>query len=206
MYLRIERAIVNRLTDLGSDAAARCAVRRVRIAGSFHTGSEQYVQWWIQGKERHGYSYALAELAERFGVDQKIHRTTRRAFTEGDKPKNARSRGWRRLTQYRLREFRLLRSSRGGFSEGCRNHAALIYAFLLRCSGIPKDEAAIEVAALGDECSPRLGACACRAAIKTAFGRRFSKLYTTKPFLIGWALRRRSLRCCQKEPVDTDCL
>jgi hypothetical protein len=32
LYLRIERAIVDRLCDLGSDAAARCAVRRVRIA------------------------------------------------------------------------------------------------------------------------------------------------------------------------------
>ena len=177
LYLRVERAIVDRLSDLGADVAARCAVRRIRIPGSFHTGSEQHVQWWIQGKESNGYSYTLAELAKAFGIEQRLHHATKKAFIEGEKPKNKRNRGWQRLTSYRLREFRMLRSARGGFCQGCRNHAALIYAFLLRCSGVPRGNAAVEVALLGAECHPPLGPAPCRAAIKSAFGRRLSKLY-----------------------------
>jgi len=70
----------------------------------------------------------------------------------------------------------MLRSARAGFSQGCRNHAALVYAFLLRCSGVPKANAAAELGLLGAECHPPLGLAPCMAAIKTAFGRRFSKL------------------------------
>jgi hypothetical protein len=176
LYLRVERAIVDRLSDLGADTAARCAVRRIRIPGSFHTGSEQYVQWWVQGKENGGYSYTLAELAKAFGVGQKLHHAIKRAFIEGEKPKNKRNRGWQRLASYRLREFSMLRSARGEFSKGCRNHAALIYAFLLRCSGVSREDAASEVASMGAECHPPLPLSACRAAIKSAFGRRLKKL------------------------------
>jgi hypothetical protein len=167
---------VERLSDLGADAAARCAVRRIRIPGSFHTGSEQFVQWWIQGKESNGYSYTLAELAKAFGVEPRLHHATKRAFVEGEQPKNKRNRGWQRLASYRLREFRMLRSTRGGFSQGCRNHAALTYAFLLRCSGVSSQDAASEVALMGAECRPPLPSSACRAAIKSAYGRGFMKV------------------------------
>ena len=40
----------------------------------------------------------------------------------------------------------------GGFLQGCRNLAALIYAFLLRCSGVPRENATVEVALLGAAC------------------------------------------------------
>jgi hypothetical protein len=134
------------------------------------------VQWWIQGKESGGYSYTLAELAKAFGVGQTLHHATKKAFIEGEKPKNKRNRGWQRLASYRLREFRMLRSARGGFFKGCRNHAALVYAFLLRCSGVSREDAASEVASMGAECHPPLPLSACRATIKSAFGRSLTKL------------------------------
>ena len=39
------------------------------------------------------------------------------------------------LNARRLRDFNTLRALRGGFSEGCRNNAAKIYAWLLRANG-----------------------------------------------------------------------
>jgi hypothetical protein len=85
-------------------------------------------------------------------------------------------RGWLALNRRRMRESRLLRSMRGGFSRGCRNNAALIYAWLLRTNGVPRREAEVEVNLMGVECHPRLTPSECRAAVKTGFGRRMARM------------------------------
>src|ERR1019366_102151 len=84
--------------------------------------------------------------------------------------------GWVALNRRRLREFSLLRSMRGGFSKGCRNNAAMIYAWLLRTNGESRHEAAGEVNLMGTECHPRLTPSACRDAVKTGFGPRMARM------------------------------
>ena len=197
LYLRVERAIVDRLSDLGADTAARCAVRRIRIPGSFHTGSEQHVQWWIQGKASNGYSYTLAELAKAFGIEQKLHHATKRAFIEGEKPKNKRNRGWQRLTSYRLGSSECFEAPAEGFPKAA---AIMQRSSMHSCcvaAGSRGRTQQSEVALLGAECHPPLPSSACRAAIKSAFGRRLTKLRDQT--ISDWLdITRKSPSCCRR--------
>ncbi len=55
---------------------------------------------------------------------------------------------------------------RGGFCEGCRNNAAKIYAWLLRCNAIGGSDVYGFVAAMAGECRPALPRAAVRDAVK----------------------------------------
>ena len=68
----------------------------------------------------------------------------------------AKRRGWVALNASRLRDFNTLRAERGGFSEGCRNNAAKLYAWLLRCNAIPPSDVRGLVTAMAGQCHPRL--------------------------------------------------
>jgi len=174
-YIELQRAIFERLTPLGADPAARDAARHVRVPGSLHTGTEGTVKWWIQGEGAAAYSYSLTQLCQLFGVQPaKRHSRERAALEEPEKEKHRR--GWVALNKRRLREFSVLRSMRGGFSEGCRNNAAMIYAWLLRTNGVPRHAAAVEVNVMGAECHPHLTPSACRDAVKTGFGPRMARM------------------------------
>ena len=174
-YFALQRAIIERLAPLGADASARDAARHIRVPGSLHTGAEDSVQWWIQGEGPAAYSYSLTQLCQLFGVQPaKRHVRERAAIEEPEKEKHRR--GWVALNRRRLRELSLLRCIRGGFSQGCRNNAAMIYAWLLRTNGVPRHEAAVEVNLMGSECNPRLTPSACRDAVKTGFGRRMARM------------------------------
>jgi hypothetical protein len=173
LYLRVERAIAQVMSELAADAAATCAARYVRVPGSFHTGAEELVKWWPQLKgngER--YLYTLDELARHFGVPATMPRPIRKAFAECARP-NKRSSGHKMLAFYRLRELRMLESHRGGFHEGCRGHAAFIYAKVLRSSRLSREDALREVAVMGRNCRPPLLVSKCADAVRGAFsGRR----------------------------------
>jgi hypothetical protein len=103
--------------------AARDAARHLRIAGSINTGSETTVEWWIQGANHSGYIHSLPELAKLFRATP-----TRRHHGELVAHTPAKRRGWVALNSRRLRDFNTLRALRGGFSEGCRNNAAISIA------------------------------------------------------------------------------
>jgi hypothetical protein len=174
-YFALQRAIIDRLAPLGADAGARDAVRHIRVPGSLHTEAEESVKWWIQGEGAAAYSYSLPQLCQLFGVQcARRHVRERAAIEEPEKGKHRR--GWVALNRRRLREFSLLRSMRGGFSEGCRNNAAMIYAWLLRTNGVSRNEAAVEVNLMGTECHPRLTPSECRGAVKTGFGSRMVRM------------------------------
>ncbi len=81
-----------------------------------------------------------------------------------------------RLNARRLREFSVLRAMRGGFAEGCRNRAVLVYAWLLRCSRMAPEGILREAQALAAECRPPLSTVETRQAVKTATSRRFARL------------------------------
>ena len=174
-YFALQRAIIERLAPLGADASARDAARHIRVPGSLHTGAEDSVQWWIQGEGPAAYSYSLTQLCQLFGVQPaKRHVRERAAVEEPEKEKHRR--GWVALNRRRLRELSLLRCIRGGFSQGCRNNAVMIYAWLLRTNGVPRREAAVEVNLMGAECHPRLTPSECRDAVKTGFGPRMARM------------------------------
>jgi hypothetical protein len=178
LYAKIQKVIGARLAQLGADLGAQDAARHIRIPGSLHTGSERHVEWWIQGAAAS--IYTLPQLAQFFGVEvHKLNRRVRRVFHEDGKQHKSRGkrRGWEALNARRLREFVQLKAMRGGgFEITCRNHAALIYAWLLRCNSWSRGDATHEVMRMASECHPRLTAAECRGALQTGFGRRMRKM------------------------------
>ncbi len=179
LYCEINRAAGERLARIGADAAARDCLRLTRVPGSVHTGAGRRTKYWIQLDERgQSATYTLDELAEAFGVDQTLTSTARRAFAESTLPPGSHLRGHAQLNARRLREFEVLRSVRGGaFVAGHRNHAALVYAWLLRRSGADRETVLREVEALGRKCRPALDESSVRGAVKSAFGRGQGRIF-----------------------------
>jgi hypothetical protein len=170
LYARIQQAIIERLLHLGADPAARDATRHIRVPGSLHTAAESTVEWWVQGRSETGYTYTLQELAERLRVVGTI-RHGREVVAHNP----AKRRGWVALNARRLREFNTLRAMRGGFSEGHRNNAAKIYAWLLYCNGLSYDVPGL-TGQFGRECRPPLS----KAEIKDAWKYAKQKLRRMK--------------------------
>jgi hypothetical protein len=179
LYAGIQRAITERLSTLGADLQARDAARHIRIPGSLHTGAERYVQWWIQGAAGNGLTYTLPELAQFFGVQVRgLNPRVQRVFDETQKERNrSKSKGWKALNARRLRDFVMLKCLRGGgFEQGYRNRAAMIYAWLLRCNGWNREDATREVGRMALDCHPRLTPSECRDAVRTGYGRTIRKI------------------------------
>jgi hypothetical protein len=165
LYSRVQRAIIERLMNLGADTGATDATRHIRLAGSLNTESETTVQWWIQGESQSGYIYTLPQLAKFFRVEPaKRHKCELVAHNP------AKRRGHVALNAGRLEDFNMLRGLRGGFSEGCRNNAAKIYSWLLRANRCPRYDLPGKLAMFGAECHPGLS----KAEIKAAW--KYTKL------------------------------
>ena len=79
---------------------------------------------------------------------------------------------------YALNDFKTLRAMRGAFSKGCRNHAALVYAFILWRHRLPFENIAFEVGQLGRECVPPLTDREIDNAIKQA--QRYHKMHNAQ--------------------------
>ena len=151
LYSHIQAAIIERLLPLGADMAARDAARYLRIPGSWNTSAEGSVEWWVQGKGDAGYVYTLRDLALRLRAFP-VHRHGREIIAHNP----AKRRGWVALNARRLRDFNTLRALRGGFSQGCRNNAAKLYAWLLRCNATCNSDVIGLTTNLGRECHPFL--------------------------------------------------
>lgn len=172
LYFRIQASIVERLSALGCDPSAKDAARYMRVPGSLHTRSERQVEWWLQGQQGKVYSYTLEDLALAFDVSlDPPKRIVSKAFENGELKQPNKRKGWEALNHRRLRDFQALRGMRQRFYEGNRNHAALIYAWLLRRTGLPRSVVEMEVEHLASECSPRLTSRESRGAVNSAFKR-----------------------------------
>lgn len=175
LYLAIQREIHRRLATLGADAFD--LARHIRIPGSFSTKSEGVVEWWVPGGFGSLNTYSLDDLAAVFGVNGAMTGPIAGAFRE--RPASsvaARRRGWEALNARRLREFEVLRMCRGGFQEGHRNRAVLLFAWLLRCNGVTRADAEVELRRLAAQCRPPLGLSRVKDALKTGFGKRMVRV------------------------------
>jgi len=155
-YARVQRAIGSALAAWGSDAGARDAARVTRVPGSVHTGVGRRVAYWIQfDAEKRAYSYTLPELGSWFGIADRSYHPAERRVLESYSPEVKR-RGWKAMHEERLRRFHVLWSKRGGFREGMRNRAAVLYAQLLWKHGLAELEVRDRVGRFGKECTPPL--------------------------------------------------
>jgi len=159
LWERVMIAAHNRIKDIAPelqpDAKAVDMSRVTRVPSSVNTKTGKDVQYFIPAKgSLEGFTYTLADLAEWFGVDtakpQRAQRTSTGKKIEGN------ARGHLALHEHRLQDFTKLWEYRRGFTEGCRNHAALIYAWLLRKTNHGRDEAFGQVMKLASQCSPPL--------------------------------------------------
>jgi hypothetical protein len=161
----IEHELIRRTN---ADSAARDVARITRVPGSINTkaGDTLRVMYWTQ-RDVNGraYVYTLESLANFLGVELPRLRPTRQAAEPRPKASECALRGWSALWKQRFDDFETLRRMRGGFSEGCRNHAAYIYGVILRGNGL--NDAAIRqaVTILGRECRQPLSEEAIKGAI-----------------------------------------
>jgi hypothetical protein len=183
VYVEVNRAIGERLAAMGADPAAHDALRLVRIPGSKNPRTKKVpndlrVKFWLQcGVQGKPAVYTLNQLAEFFGAKlPKLDNSSKHALLEARRAPGDRLRGHAQLNARRLREFNLLWVARGGFPDGCRNHAALIYAWLLRRSGLDRASVTAHIERFAATCRPVLDMAARRDAVRTAFSRTISRM------------------------------
>jgi hypothetical protein len=173
LYVKINRALGERLRHLGADKAATDAARYIRVPGSLHMETENDVRWWIQGNGESSYSYTLKQLAEFLSI--KICKrlpAEERALAEcaGRPPRGNRARGHLKAKQNKLAVFDTLISLRaGGFQQGQRNNAAWMYAMVLRQNGVQRCDAYLKIQEIASNCTPPLSTAECAAAMKTGY-------------------------------------
>ena len=161
LYLNINTELHRRLhlhyPDLNPDGNALDASRLTRVPGSLNTKAMRYVKYLFLG-DQNGVvpAYTVRELAGLLGID-----TSRRTLfpprpkSENKVPK--RKSGWVAMKEAMLREFEMVRACRGGFREGHRNGAVLVYASLLMGTHYSPEEMVDEVLRLGKECRDATG-------------------------------------------------
>lgn len=178
-YHRLQRRIHECLAHLGADA--QDALRIARVPGSLHSIAGVQVSYLVQADEASNlYTYTLDELADWFRVKS----TETPLLGRQEAPERSiqgRSRGPQALTEYRMGDFaKLVDLRRGGFDEGCRNRAAMYYAWLLKCRRVPITKATELVLELGRRCRPPLSPSECCSAVKSGYGRWQSYVGTQK--------------------------
>jgi hypothetical protein len=177
LYNWIQRVIIERLSHIGCDAQASDAARHIRISGSLHTGSESIVCWRTQRTSTgSGYTYTLEELAAFFGIaTHTARRCNSPAIQASDRkmvPK--RRNGAIQRDENTLAAFVALVEARGGgFSSGCRDYAAFLFALLLKKNGFPQREALARVTEMGRRCRPALPPSECESKVRSAFKRKY---------------------------------
>jgi hypothetical protein len=155
-------------------------VRLLRVPGSVHSLASECprVKSWIQTSDQgKPYSYTLDGLARFFrSAPPDLAPVERRTLLDRNRTAGNGARGIAELNARRLREFLVLRAMRGGFREGCRHYALLIYAWLLRCNRVDPVAILYEAMAMAAECRPPLSEVEARQAVKTARKRQFVRM------------------------------
>lgn len=171
-YRRIGAELKDRLAAFAPDA--KDAVRTARVPRSIHSGTGSRVSYWAQYNTAGDVpTYTLRDLGAALGVPESLKPKRPRA-APSDPEKARKHAGWAGLYSKRLRQFNALRAMRGGFTEGCRNRAALLYVDLLRKNGFGRAEIGRQLELFGGECAPPLPACEQRTSVKS--GMRLRKI------------------------------
>ena len=169
LYTKTNRALRARLDHLGADAI-HDAARHIRVPGSFRNDTEEFVQWDIKGTAGSVNSYTLKGLAELVGVRTMPRPKAEQLALESTVRKpGAQSRAWKKTNENRLAALSILRDLRGGgFQEGIRNKAAVLYALALKAVNTPLPDLERTVLEMGAKCQPPLSDGECRRASKQA--------------------------------------
>jgi hypothetical protein len=167
LHGRINQAIVRRLSSIGADPAATDAARYIRLPGSFRNDTEEYVEWHWVG-ENAVPTYTLAELGNRFGVNQRTPGTIGdRIRAAGECP--ARRAGYDAANNNRLKVLHKLQELRGGITEGHRNVAAFMLTANLYWVGNSRQGANRELEAFAAEFRPALTKANCRSTVSCVY-------------------------------------
>src|SRR5262249_10580195 len=148
----------------GADPHARDAARLTRVPGSVNSKNNEPAQVLWPTNQRKPLTYSIEKLVDFFGLREPAKPAKRRPISRsGIKEELERQgiyllagNGWVGVNDQRLRQFLALWDMRAGFREGCRNHAALIYARLLSTIGVPSEAVSGLVKKLGKSCIPKL--------------------------------------------------
>ncbi len=179
LYVRVNKAIGQQLAYLGADIGATDGARHIRVPGSWRNDQEATVRWKVlKYKNSAPPSYTLKELGNLLGVKpERVRRSSRNGQSEARAKFPQRRKGWKVGRQNTLAAFETLLGLRqGGFDEGLRNRAALIYAELLKLNGASRQDVLTAIDRMGRKCRPALSAWRQRAAIKSAFKAKMRKI------------------------------
>jgi hypothetical protein len=155
-YNTIELELIRRTN---ADKVAHDVARITRVPGSINSkaGDAMRVMFWTQrAADGRAYVYTLESLAGFLDLELPQLRRARRLPEFRPEAYERGLKGWKALWQHRFDNFQILRRIRGRFSKGCRNHAAYIYAVILRGYGMKDKVVQQELTKMGSECSPPL--------------------------------------------------
>jgi hypothetical protein len=122
----------------------------------------------------------------------------REALGEVRKKCGNRAKGYKAASRNALAAFVTLMDSRaGGFNEGCRNNAAMIYATLLRRNCESHADARRAILEMAKQCTPPLSVSSCDSTIKGVYKQKHMKhmSYHTMADLLDVAPAEAELIC-----------
>jgi hypothetical protein len=168
-HRRICGALVTKLQAFGADSKCVDLARVFRLPGFKNSNSGKAVKWYVPGLNVQPYS--LTSLGKAFNLSKsgsncKIKVKARRssslrrslpvASVKHNRVPNRRN-GYDAMLKAQLARFEALWRERGGFDEGHRNHAALIYAtFYRNVHRVHESKLRRVVRRLGQTCNPPL--------------------------------------------------
>lgn len=154
LWSAIQAELGRRLAHVGADLGARDVARITRVPGSVNSKVEQRVRYLFPADDYgRPFTHTMEQMAVFLGVEQPVMRDPARSLS---KPSARAITGHRALAQHRFDAFMRLRELRGGFREGTRNNAAMIFVNILRACGLDSSTISRELKKFARECSPPL--------------------------------------------------
>jgi hypothetical protein len=136
LWYIVQRDILRRFADIGSDANSNTSNRITRVPGSVNTKAltagtaARRVDYWLQANpDGKRFSYSISELASELGLEvpkchPKVESKSAELSERGRKGQRGR---WLKAR----RQFEQLWNMRGTWPEGTRNGAVFVYATIL---------------------------------------------------------------------------
>lgn len=183
LHQEIERGMQPRFAPFGADPAAKDAARVMRVPGSVHGGTGQRVSFHPETDQAGEMPlYTLPQLATAFRITSQPDRPTPTRppapavhLNSPTGKRRSKRGGWTPVYRARLRQFRKLERLRGGYREGCRNHAALLLAVFLYRLRVREPEIMEQVYEFGGNCGPPLSERECKRAVSSAMTGKYQK-------------------------------
>jgi hypothetical protein len=123
-------------------------------------------------------SYTLKQLGQLLGVKAEVRSPRKKGAPAPQRKQHPnRRKGWEAARRNSLLAFKTLMDIRGGgFDDGCRNYAAMIYAELLKLNGVSRWDACRAIDQMGEQCRPPLSQWRRRGGVKSGFKARMRKI------------------------------